>query len=64
MDDQVKRWLADELPPEMLLTPLPDEVAMEVVERLEKEFEQYWYIDSNRSLTYADRIIAIGSARK
>lgn len=63
MDDQLERWLADVLPPEMLLTPLPDGIADEVVNRLDKEFERYWYSDLNRSLIYAERIIAIGSAR-
>lgn len=62
-DDLLKKWLADDLPSEMLLTPLPDGIASEVVNHLDKEFERYWYSDLHRSLTYAERIIAIGSAR-
>jgi len=62
-DGYWKSWLADEPPPDLLLTSLPDEFAKEVVERLEKEFERYRYIDANRSLKYAERIIAIGQAR-
>jgi CHAT domain-containing protein len=62
-DAAVELWLGSDLPSEMLSTPLPDDVAREVVERLKKEFERYWYIDSNRSLEYAERIIAIGRAR-
>ena len=63
MDDPVESWLADEIPPDLLLTPLPDDVARKVVNLLMKEFDQYWYTNMNRSLTYAERIIAIGSAR-
>lgn len=62
-DDALKKWLADELSPEMLLTPLSDDIAKEVVSRLEKDFDRYWYSDLNRSLRYAERIIAIGRAR-
>ena len=64
MGDQVERWLADDISPEILLTPLPDGIANEVVNRLDKEFERSWYSDLNRSLTYAERITAIGGARK
>ncbi len=63
MDDQLERWLADNVPPEMLLTPLSDEMAKEVVERLKQEADRHWSIDANYSLKYADRIIAIGGAR-
>src|SRR5919108_1443801 len=62
-NDHLEEWLAEDIPPEMLLTSLPDDIAKQVMERLEKEFERYWYIDSNRSLIYAERIIAIGCAR-
>jgi CHAT domain-containing protein len=62
-DDALKRWLADELTPETLLTPLSDDIAKQVVSHLEKEFDRYWYSDLNRSLRYAERIIAIGRAR-
>jgi len=63
MDDQLERWLADKVPPELLSTALPDDIAREVIARLKKEFERYWYIDPNRSFEYAERIIAIGRAR-
>ena len=33
MDDQLEKWLADELPPELLRMPLPDSFAAEVVDR-------------------------------
>jgi CHAT domain-containing protein/tetratricopeptide (TPR) repeat protein len=59
----LESWLAENIPPDLLLTPLPDDVAREAVDLLIKEFERYWYIDSNRSLTYAERIIAIGRGR-
>ena len=62
-DGQRKSWLADEIPPEMLLTPLSDEMAGKTIEILEKEFDRYWYIDVNRSLKYSERIIAIGRGR-
>ena len=63
VDAAVELWLGNDLPPEILSTPLPDDITREVVDRLKKEFERYWYIDSNRSLEYAERIIAIGHAR-
>ena len=62
-DGHLKSWLADELPPEMLLTPLPDEIAKEVIERLKSEADRYWYINPNQSLEFAKRIILIGTAR-
>lgn len=62
-NDHLEEWLADNLPPDLLLTALPDELAKQVIERLEKEFERYWYSDLNRSLRYSERIIAIGNAR-
>ena len=63
VEDQIKRWLADSIPSEMLLTPLSDEMAEEVVACLKQEADRYWFIDPNYSLKYADRIIAIGHAR-
>jgi CHAT domain-containing protein len=59
----VEQFLNDQLPPQMLSTPLPDDVASTVVERLKQEADRYWSIDPNCSLRYADRIIAIGQAR-
>src|SRR5215207_1021202 len=59
----VEQFLDHPLPPEMLSTPLPDEVATAVVERLKQEADRYWSINPNFSLKYADRIVAIGCAR-
>lgn len=63
MNKQSERWLADEIPPELRLTPLTDEVAKKVVNLLKKEADRYWAIDPNISLKYADRIVAIGRAK-
>ena len=62
-DERPEQWLADEVPPEIRLTPLADEVAKKVVDLLKKEADRYWAIDPNISLKYADRIVAIGQAR-
>ena len=62
-NDHLEVWLADDLPPEMLLIPLPDEVARKVVDRLKAEADRYWNIDPNQSLVFASRIISIGEAR-
>jgi CHAT domain-containing protein len=62
-DGQVEHYLSDRIPPEMLSTPLTDEMAAIVVNRLKQEADRYWYIDPNKSLEYADRIIAIGTYR-
>ena len=59
----IEQFLSKDVPPELLSTPLPDEVAAAVVERLKQEFNRYWYVDPNCSLTYSERIIAIGHAR-
>lgn len=64
VDDQLERWLADELPPELLAAPLPDSFSNQVVNRLKSEADRYWYINPNQSLQFANRIIAIGEARK
>lgn len=63
VEDQIKQWLADEVPPDLYLTPLPDDTAREVVNHLEQEFIRYWYSDLNRALKYSERIIALGHAR-
>src|SRR5258706_9551962 len=63
IDDQLERWLADDIPPKLHLTPLADEVAKEVINHLKKEADRYWYIDPHRSLEFARRIVAIGQAR-
>lgn len=62
-DGYWKSWLADELPPDLVLTPLPDEIAKEVVDHLKQEADRYWYIDYHRSLMLADRIVIIGKRR-
>ena len=62
-DGQWKSWLADELPPDLLLIPLPDKTAKGVVERLKQEADRYWNIDPNCSLEFANRIVAIGEQR-
>src|SRR5215211_1789985 len=62
-NDYLEEWLADEMPPDLLLAPLRDDIAKEVVNHLEKEFDRYWYIDVNRSLNYSERIIAVGRGR-
>src|SRR5919202_3096023 len=43
--------------------PLPDALAVEVVERLKQEADRYWFINPNRSLELADRILQIGERR-
>lgn len=63
VNSQLEQWLADELPSALLLTPLQDSLAYEVVDRLKQEADRYWYIDPTRSQEFAKRIIAIGSAR-
>lgn len=62
-ENQLDVWLANEVSPDLMLIPLSNEVAAEVVDRLKLEADRYWSIDPNCSLKYADRIIAIGRAR-
>lgn len=59
-DGHLESWLADNIPPDLLLTPLSDTTAKEVIERLKQEADRHWYIDPHRSLEFADRIVAIG----
>src|SRR5215208_996880 len=59
----VEQFLGENIPLHILSTPLPDEVATVVVERLKQEADRYWYIDYHRSLELADRIMAIGEQR-
>ncbi|HEX5810392.1 MAG TPA: CHAT domain-containing protein [Anaerolineales bacterium] len=63
MGDPLEIWLVDDIPHQMLLVPLPNQKAGEVIERLRTEFDRYMNIDPNHSLKYTERIIAIGSAR-
>lgn len=64
IDSQLERWLANDISPEVLRTPLPDALAVVVVDRLKQEADRYWYIDPHRSLEFAERIIAAGNVRK
>ena len=59
----VEQFIDDRVPTELLSTPLSDELASVVVERLKQEADRYWYIDYYRSLDFADRIITIGQCR-
>jgi CHAT domain-containing protein len=59
----VEQFLSDHIPSELLSTPLPDEAATAVVERLKQEADRYWLIDPNHSLELAERIVAIGQVR-
>jgi tetratricopeptide (TPR) repeat protein len=63
MDDELERWLVDNIPPHMLSTPLSEGMAVQVVNRLKSEADRHWSINPNRSLEFAERIIAIGTAR-
>lgn len=59
----VAEFVGDVFPSQILTTPLPDRFAVAVVERLKQEADRYWSIDAERSIEFADRIIAIGKAR-
>jgi len=63
MDEQLEQWLSDEIPPDIRLTPLADEIAIKVVNLLKKEADRHWGIDPNISLKYADRIVTVGQSR-
>jgi len=62
-NDQLEQWLADNIPSELLSTPLLDEIATELVNHLKNEADRCWAINPNRSLDLAERIVAIGKAR-
>jgi CHAT domain-containing protein len=59
----IEQFSQENVPPELLAEPLPDELASAVVEHLKNEADRYWYINPNRSLELADRIAAIGEHR-
>src|SRR6266487_1374031 len=63
IESLVEQFLGDSISPQILSTPLPDDIAALVVERLKQEADRYWYIDYHRSLKLADRIVAIGELR-
>lgn len=59
----IEKFIGDIYPTLILSKPLPDDVAAEVIDSLKQEADRYWFIDPNRSLEFATRIIAIGRAR-
>jgi CHAT domain-containing protein len=59
----VEQFLSDQVPSQILSTPLPDDIANAVVERLKSGADRYWYINPHQSLEFANRIILIGKAR-
>ena len=63
MDDQVEKWLAEDLSPELLPVPLSEFVFNKVVDQFKAEADRYWYINPHRSLEFANRIISIGTSR-
>lgn len=46
-----------------VVTSLPHDTAMEVIERLKQEADRHWSINANRSLEIADLIVMLGQAR-
>src|SRR6476661_6431520 len=56
--------LSDNDTSRILSTPLSDELAAAVVEKLKQEADRHWRINANRSLNFADLIIEIGQGRK
>lgn len=62
-DEKVENWLADKVPSEILMTPLPDAIAGEVIDRLKHEADRHWSISPSRSYELASRIVSIGQAR-
>ena len=63
LEGLVERYLDDSIPPEMMSTPLPDDIANTVVNGLKEEADRHWSTDAEHSIKLADRIIAIGKAR-
>jgi len=59
----IESFLGGNLPQQLLLTPLSDDISAVIVEKLKQEADRYWGIDPRRSLEFADRIVAIGQAR-
>jgi len=57
------QFTGDHISQQLLSKPLPDTVAAEIINHLKQEADRHWSIDSERSLEFADRIIAIGNAR-
>ncbi|GAC1545740.1 MAG: CHAT domain-containing protein [Herpetosiphon sp.] len=63
-DSIVERLLDSETPTELLQSPLADDVAACVVERLKQTADGYWHVNINRSLELANMIVQIGTARR
>lgn len=63
IEDLAEEFLEDSIPPQMLSTPLTDEIATVVVERLKHEADRYWSINPHHALALADRIVTIGERR-
>ena len=59
----VEQFLNDQVSLQLLSTPLPDEVADIVIDRLKQEADRYWSINYHRSLELANRIVTIGERR-
>jgi CHAT domain-containing protein len=59
----IEEFIGDTIPTWALFTPLPNELAARVIERLKQEADRYWYIDPRHSLEFADRIVTIGEQR-
>jgi len=59
----LEQFMGENVLPQVMSTPLPDAVAVAVVERLKQEADRYWAIDPHRSLELAERIVAVGQAR-
>jgi CHAT domain-containing protein len=60
---RLEEFTADYVSQQILSQPLPDAAAAEIIDRLKQEADRHWFIDSERSLEFANRIIAIGRAR-
>lgn len=63
IEPRVEVFTGEHVSPQVLLTPLPDTLAAEIVDYLRQEAHRYLDIDADRSLEFADRIIAIGKVR-
>jgi CHAT domain-containing protein len=60
---RLEEFTADYVSQQILSQPLPDAAAAKIIDRLKQEADRHWFIDSERSLEFANRIIAIGRAR-
>jgi CHAT domain-containing protein len=60
----LEQFTGNHISPNILSIPLPDGVATRIIDHLKQEADRHWFIDSDRSLEFANRIIAIGEARQ